>query len=663
MIPQYVKKFVAFDYETTALDLYDDVSHFSFDLLKAGEIFSYSLTAEDGTTTIHRLDGKDGKNIKTAWAKLRRFWKDHTIGKVIHNYKYELMCNRVEGIEMHPLTYVDDTMIMSQMVNNLEPLRSLEYLADAYCTDPELRKLWETTDKKVRTQAKIRGNYQKVAVPLMHQYQTNDGIRTMLLWHLYKDRLFVETTNDPELFSSYRNEIKTIVVTQHMESFGIRCCEDAITELQEELREKISDTTDETYRLFKRFYNLNADDDIREILYTHLGLPVERFTKKSGLPATDKDVLLDLRKQEELIPYIDLILKYRSYTKGISMVEGYRQFINSKGVIHPNIKTNHAKTGRQASAQPNMQNVSKATALKNLFAVPARKVFKAREGDWIYLTDYSGIEMRLIIDKANCKPLMDVLIAGGDIHAVASEYWWGKLFTDKEHCLTNYLHTNKNLNEGFLQARKDGYVIENKERIKLTPAELDDYFYKKCRGVLRGGGKNCQFGLAYGAGLDQLCATLNVERSFLEPGYHAYCKFAPEVASFTKDQMKEAKALGYVTTAFGRKLLVDKTTVYAAANFVTQGTASEILKRAEVNVHNFLQENYPDVRLMLPIHDELLAHMPNKYVQSGEANTILTGISNNMENMPQIKVPLEVDWKRTNTNWNEAVGYKLQRTN
>ena len=79
------------------------------------------------------------------------------------------------------------------------------------------------------------------------------------------------------------------------------------------------------------------------------------------------------------------------------MLENYVKH-SIQGIIHTNIKSNHAKTGRQSSSNPNLQNVSKANVQQNPFPVPARKVFVNFKNSVLNFADYAGQELILIIE-------------------------------------------------------------------------------------------------------------------------------------------------------------------------------------------------------------------------------------------------------------------------
>ena len=618
-------KAVAFDYETTGFDPYTK------------EIFGFVLTDEDGVSEVYDLDAP-GKQGRIARAVLRAFFKDTSIEKIAHNLKFELHFTlRSYGITIPDGTIFHDTMIMSQIADNLEKSHRLEDLTALYHPDKKLKRHWAETDRKVRFQAAARGKrYDRVDRELMHEYQINDGFRTMLLFQLFKPII------EP-YWENYRYEVETVIATQIMEDFGLYPHKENIKEMKHWLTTEIDETFDKLFPLMNGFENFNSDKVLRKYLYEIKGYQITFWTD-TGEPGTDKEVffkLLDEHPEDK--NDLNNILKYRSYIKGLSMVEGYHESIHpTTGLIHHNINTNSARTGRQSASNPNMQNVAKSNAMKIVFPVPARKCFSPRPDSVLLFVDYSGIEMRLIIEAVKEPTMIEVLKSGGDIHALASEYWFGEMFTDPEICIKEYVPLNETLFE------------QHKELINQIGSEkANEKIYTKARKVLRGAGKNSQFGLAYGGKFEVLRKAANIPEGIFRPGFEAYCERFPLIANFTPSSMTMARKNGFVTTSFGRRLFIEKSRIHTAANYRIQGTAAEMLKRSTVHLHKFLDQNHPDVRLIVPIHDELMIHCPNDYLPQIDQFTKRMG--QEMTNFPMLDVPIEVEWEITEQTWNDKM--------
>lgn len=618
-------KRVAFDYETTGFDPYTK------------KVFGFVLTDEDGNSEVYDLDCQ-GKKGRDALLVLKAFFRDITIEKIAHNLKFELHFTlRSLGIKIPKGTIFHDTMIMSQISDNLEKSHKLEDLCNLYCGDKSLVNHWKNIDRRVKFQAETRGGrYDRVDRDLMHEYQINDGFRTMLLFLLFEPLI-------QPYWENYRYEVETVIATQRMEDFGLNPSRENIEEMITWLENETSEMYNKMFPLLNGFENFNSDVILRKYLYDFKKYPIFARTE-TGEPGTDKEVFFKLLDEfPEDKNELNLIAKYRSYVSGLSFIEGYKEAIKEyDGFIHHNINTNSARTGRQSASNPNMQNVPKSNAMKILFPVPARKCFIPRPNSLLLFVDYSGIEMRLIIEAVKEPTMIKVLQDGGDIHALASEYWFGELFTDQEICVKEYLPHNEELSKTYK-------ILIN----ELGREEAYNEIFQRARKVLRGAGKNSQFGLAYGGRESVLCSATLLPPEIFHVGYEAYCNKFPLIAEFTPSSMRMASKQGYVMTSFGRKLGIEKSRIHTAANYRIQGTAAEMLKRSTVLLDKFLIENFPDIRLVVPIHDELMIHFPEYYLH--DIRKITKSMGAEMTKFPMLDVPIEVEWEATDKTWNDKV--------
>lgn len=635
----------AFDYETTGFNP------------RKNKVFTFVLTDEELNSVVYDLSSPGSYKV------LEQFMADPTIEKIAHNLKFELHFTlRQMGIVPHPDTIWHDTMIMSQIANNLEQSHALDYLAGLYCPDKDLVKEWKRIDHLVSVYATEAGRYDRVPKKLMHKYQINDGTRTMLLFHTLLPQVRPYWTN-------YRSEMDLVECTQEMEDFGMNISVPAVKQLLDEIQTEVEALEPKLFAIGKSFENYNSDDVLRDLLYVKKGYPVSRKTK-SGEPSVDKEVFYELREaypqDKEML---DTILKYKVNLAGISTLNGYLDKIDpTDGLVHHNINTNGARTGRQSASNPNMQNVAKQEALKNLFTVPCRKVFTPREGALLAFVDYAGIEMRLIIEAVKEPTMIEVLKSGGgdpldpkkDIHALASSYWFGKMFTDIDYCLNRFLPTQEGIFKEFKKvARELDPKSEEYQALRIAT-------FNRCRKVMRSGGKNAQFALAYGADIKKILMVLGMPEHLIRPGYEAYRKRFPLIASFTKDSMHLAKRDGFVTTSFGRRLMISKDKIHTASNYRIQGTASEMLKRSTVLLRNYLKAHFPDIRIIVPIHDELMLHVPKTYIPTlGE---MLPLFGEEMTRFPELAVPIEVEWEFSELSWNDKTSLekmlkRMEKTN
>ena len=85
-----------------------------------------------------------------------------------------------------------------------------------------------------------------------------------------------------------------------------------------------------------------------------------------------------------------------------------------------------------------------------------------------------------------------------------------------------------------------------------------------------------------------------------------------------------------------------------AINAPMQGTAADIIKRAMIKMHEWIQAEAPDVRMIMQVHDELIFEVPEAKLEAVSAK-----IKTIMESAADLDVPLVVDLG-SGANWDEA---------
>lgn len=586
-------EYKAFDIETTGLDS------------RKSEIFSYCVGDTHGNVDVCRVDGQ---NRRRNWKRLQDFFADETISKVCHNYHFELAFLRAAGIKVAKKTVWHDTMFMSQLLRNLAPSHALDYLCWELCGytrkwDIEVKKRFPTCGR----------NYANIPRHIMDPYQRADGQRTMMLFLGW----FNEIKSDERLFADYQNEIELVKATIVMEEHGIQLDDKEAIRLIKWLKKKFKCTQNATQNLLGERANLNSSIQLSKILFTRFGFDPISFSEK-GQPSTDKDALMALKEKYDN-GIFDLILQWRSYSNGITTIKKYIELADDRRVIHPNIKTNQARTSRESSENPNVNNIAKSSGQKNPYAVPARRCFRCAPKHVLLFADYSQIELRLIMDAAGDEIMFEILNAGGDVHREALECF----------------HSDGDLEHGREYA-----------------AELQKRDPKKFKDV-RSACKNGHFALGYGAGLLKIATTIDMSMEKLKPGYDLYRERHPKIVDLINIMSRDARRTGYVTTPFGRKLNIIRNEAYAALNYYIQGTAAGVFKRGQVRIWRYIRRRWNDeIKMVIPNHDEIVFDYPRTRLD--EMKEAMCGITKRMITMEEIRVRLDVEWKMSTTTWDKA---------
>jgi DNA polymerase-1 len=561
---------ISFDYETTKLSPY-----------LGGEVFTYILFNDMGDFSI--FDKEGNKNFKK---DLQNYFNDITKSKICHNFKFELKYTQFTGISIPVNTIWHDTMIMSKLLNNLWMQHSLDILAFNLCGYPT------DIDKQVEKIGKKYG-YDKVPKELMHEYQRRDGERCMLLFKTFYPYILKEYSQQ------YNMEIEISKISNEMENEGILIDKRKTLDLIKWLENELYKLDCEIYQEYGEHLNFSRQVICKRILELKL---------KKKIDTTDKDLILKERA-EKPIKELDWIIKKRSYTGGKTLLKAYLDFCGNDGKVHTNINTIQARTGRQSSNSPSLMNMSKEISLKNIYPIPSRKIIIPGKGFIFIDADWKGIEMRLGVQGANSKRLIDLLHKNFDFH------------TD---CAINFYG--------------DRFINEKNDIVKM---------------MLRSAAKNGRFAMFYGAGIEQVAITLQLPIEAATVGVEKDRKKYPELYDFMDECIQFAKEHGYIYTFFGRKLQVLKSKCYVATDYKIQGTAAEIMKIAQVRIFNLLQRTWKsEIKMILPIHDQILFKYPIKllsYLQD-----FLNDINPAMIQFKEIKVPLEIEYKKAIYNWNNT---------
>ncbi|MCI5158952.1 MAG: DNA polymerase I, partial [Candidatus Electrothrix sp. AUS1_2] len=111
---------------------------------------------------------------------------------------------------------------------------------------------------------------------------------------------------------------------------------------------------------------------------------------------------------------------------------------------------------------------------------------------------------------------------------------------------------------------------------------------------------------------------------------------------------ERARVDGYVTTLLGRRRQLPEINASnrnqrqfaerMAINTPIQGTASDIIKLAMIRVHEELQKQQAQARLLLQIHDELVLEVPED-----ELDDVAAMVKTTMESVMELDVPLKVN--------------------
>ncbi|MDH3410396.1 MAG: DNA polymerase, partial [Gammaproteobacteria bacterium] len=207
--------------------------------------------------------------------------------------------------------------------------------------------------------------------------------------------------------------------------------------------------------------------------------------------------------------------------------------------------------------------------------------------------------------------------------------------------------------KGLLQAFADEKDIHSATAAEVFETDLDAVTADQRRSA-----KAINFGLMYGMSAFGLAKQLGIPRGQAQEYVDLYFDRYPGVKAYMDGIREQASEQGFVETVFGRRLYLPEINArnaqrrqYAersAINAPMQGTAADIIKRAMINVHEWLQGIAAPGRMIMQVHDELVFE-----VAADKVEPFRDRVTEIMCSAANLSVPLKVD-VGVGMNWDEA---------
>jgi DNA polymerase-1 len=398
-------------------------------------------------------------------------------------------------------------------------------------------------------------------------------------------------------------EMPLVSVLSRMERNGVLVDRKMLEAQSVELASSMEEIAAQAFEAAGEEFNLGSPKQIQGILFDKLELPVLEKTPK-GQPSTAESVLQELALD---YPLPKLILEYRGMSKLKSTyTDALPACIKAEtGRVHTSYRQAVASTGRLSSTDPNLQNIPVRTPEGRRI----RQAFIAPPGSRIVAADYSQIELRIMAHLSGDQGLVEAFESGVDIH-------------------------------------------------RATAAEVFGISLDEVSSEERRSAKAINFGLIYGMSAFGLGRQLGIPRREAQEYVDLYFSRYPGVKQFMDDTKESARDRGFVETVFGRRLYLPEIKArnparrqYAertAINAPMQGTAADIIKRAMITLHRWLDDSGVEARMIMQVHDELVFE-----VAEAAVTEVQTVVVEQMEAAAELSVPLKVD-VGVGENWDEA---------
>ncbi len=524
--------------------------------------------------------------------QLKPLLENDSLPKIGQHIKYDMDVLANVGIELRGVRY--DTMLESYVYNSVATRHDMDSLAKKYLGEDTIH--FEDVAGKGAKQLTFNQVPVETAVP----YAAEDADITLRL----HNTLFTRLSKDQKLQRVLDEiEIPLIPVLSRMERTGVLIDTDLLHVQSRQLSERMLKLEQQAHDEARQTFNLGSPKQLQQILFEELKLPVVKKTPK-GQPSTAEDVLQELANDYELPR---LILEFRSLSKLKSTYTDKLplQVDKDTGRVHTSYHQAVAATGRLSSTSPNLQNIPIRTEEGRRI----RQAFIAPPGHVLLAADYSQIELRIMAHLSQDEGLVEAFRRGEDVHrATAAEVF--------------------------------GMGLD-----EVGPHE-------------RRAAKAINFGLIYGMSAFGLAKQLSIGRNEAQEYVDAYFEKYPGVLSFMDRIRKQAAEDGYVETLYGRRLYLPEINARngmrrqaaerTAINAPMQGTAADIIKRAMISVHGWVERDQPPVRMIMQVHDELVFE-----IESSVVDEMSQTINEFMSGAAELSLPLVVGIGIGN-NWDEA---------
>lgn len=436
----------------------------------------------------------------------------------------------------------------------------------------------------------------------MKDFASKGAAVSLFLLSIYEDaRDMLKKNGVEKLYDEVEQPLVKVLAA--MEKAGIATDTKRWEEVHADMMSREEALISKIYEQAGEEFNINSPKQLGHILFEKMGLPAGKKTKTGY--STAADVLEELAEQ---YPFVKNILEYRSLSKLISTyLEALPLLIRKEtGRIHTTFNQTVTATGRLSSSDPNLQNIPVRTEEGKKI----RSLFVPGEGyDSFISSDYSQVELRVLAHMSEDEGLIRAFLNKEDIHRRTAAEVMGIPFED------------------------------------VTPEQ-------------RSHAKAVNFGIIYGISDFGLARQLGITRTAAADYIKAYFERCPSIHAFMNRMIEDARKTGCAVTLYGRyRELADINSKNfqrrsfaerTAMNTPIQGTAADIMKMAMIAVYDKMKAGNFKSRVLLQVHDELVAE-----VTADEKEAVSKLLKETMESVVSLRVPLVADVNE-GKNWAET---------
>lgn len=419
------RKALVIDYETSGLEWF-----------KQAEAVGMGLGAWDDSGQLwnayvpfrHRT-GEAQLDLSIIGLAFKRLLENPNILKIGHNIKFEDHFSRREDWKIQGPRY--DTMVACRLYNENLP-GELEFRAERDLGIADARRWEHRLNQTIHDLAKLnrlgvkaylkKYGYAETPIHLCGQYCCTDTDHTGML------KVFYEKWGLSQRYPRiWPTEMRLTEILCDMEEHGLPIdllylqtvkaeVQVAKAELEIQIKQALGGYT----------LNLGSDDEVRHLLSHVMGLKWDKRTDGNQL-AVDREVLSYFATTNVVC---QLLMKWRDAEKlDTTYTDSIIKMLDSKGLLHGNLKSVGTNTGRLSCTSPNYQNFptdddDRARAFSGkkvedggIDPWSIRRAFPVRGPGWVRVfLDYSQIELRVLAYYSRDPVMVDTYLHGQDIH-------------------------------------------------------------------------------------------------------------------------------------------------------------------------------------------------------------------------------------------------------
>ena len=388
-------------------------------------------------------------------------------------------------------------------------------------------------------------------------YWVYGALDPVLTAHLFEKLHPVRERSQPV----YELELATSRICGEMSHRGVMIDRDYVNDAITRLKRYAG----ETRTWLKDNFNVTSLLSAKQLAagFAQAGLTITKTTP-TGQPKLDKETL------EAIVAYEGVPEAARQLAKTViearhaekvigSYLEKFLELCDANDVVHPQINTMQARTGRMSVTEPALQTLHRNDKI-------VRGSFIPRPGKAFITCDFSQIEMRLAAAVSGDQNLIDVFRAAdegdGDIYSGIASRMYGETITKQD---------------------------PRRQAVKtMSYAKL------------------------YGASLVTMARSIGLPVDQVKPIHDDFNEQFPGLESMAKAIYREAAAEKRANgkpatwTSMGRYLPADNGRDFALINYRLQAEAADALKRSIIACSN---GGFDDA-MLLPVHDEIIFEVP-----------------------------------------------------